>query len=201
MSATTTPSAAATPAVPATASTETPVQAAPLNRGRRSSNDNYMLDATIVAKPLTSVGDLFVGIRPKNPNVTFRGVTFKVSTRDGESSLRYEQARSQGFRNVTVNDVLGTVPPAFVRDNGQRIVCGDCILMMIDKNEYRSALKWKDEQALRGVRKFREATLEQGRGELERAMNEINASPKLTRKLKPFAPTGEELSRDFGDEG
>jgi hypothetical protein len=168
-------------------------------RGGRAAVGGDLLDDTIIAKPLTGTGDLFFGLKPKSPNVVFRGINFSVPTKDGVSALRYEQAKAQGFTNATVADVAGTVPTSLQRDNGQKIVHGDLILMKIDAATYRGALKWKDQQALRSVQRFNTETVEQGKHELARAMQEVAAPGKLSRKLSAFSPTSDELKKDFGE--
>lgn len=102
----------------------------------------FIPDEQIEARPLTMPD--FINIKPKNPNHSLRWVVFKVGK--DESSLRYEQALAQGFRNATVDDVQ-KVSPAYIRDGGKRLVNGDVILMLHSRQAYVGALKRKDEQA------------------------------------------------------
>lgn len=162
--------------------------------------DNYLLDKTIVAKPLTGQMDIFGTLKPKNPNVVLRGI-FNGRSGDSQMSLRYEQAKGQGYVNATIEDIAGTVPVSMQRDGGKVIVHGDLILMKIDRATYMGALKYKDQQALRSVQRQRDSSLEHGQFELARAMQEVAAPQKLSRKLSPFIPTESELKKDFGAQG
>jgi hypothetical protein len=163
----------------------------------RTARMNDLMDTNIVAKPL-SMGDGFFNLRPKSPDVVFRAIAHRVATNSGLSTMRYEQARGQGYVNVTVADVAGTVPPSCIRENGQQIVNGDLILMKIGRKDYRGALKWKDLQAIRSTQ--RATTIETGENELRRAAMETNMPPRLARKLSPFTPSPKELEKDFGGE-
>jgi hypothetical protein len=164
--------------------------------GRRPSLTNDLFDDTIVAKPL-SMGEGFFSSRPKNPEVVFRAVTYSVTTRDGPSFLRYEQARSQGYTNATVLDCQVPPPPSFIKDNGQRIVNGDLILMKISKADYRGALKYNQQQAIKATQ--RAGAVESGNREIVKAMQETNMPSRLARKLQPFSPDSRELKKDFGE--
>ena len=155
-----------------------------------------LLDDTIIAKPL-SMGEGFFGLKPKNPDVILRAIAFNVSTNDGPSYLRYEQAKSQGYANATVADVAGTVPTSFVHDSGQRICNGDLIMMKISRSLYRGALKWKDQQAIRATKRI--GAIDQGNAEIRKAMEETNMPPRLARKLQPFSPSPSEFAKDFGE--
>ena len=157
-----------------------------------SPNYNYLTDASIVAKPMASAHDIFFQLKPKNPNVIFRGIAAGVATKDGPSYRRYDEAKLQGYRNVTVNDVKGTVPDSMVRDGGQRIVSGDLVLMMYDRAAYLGALKDKDLKAIRATK--RAGAVEDINSQIVKAMQETNMPSRLGRKLQPFIPSEKDFS-------
>jgi hypothetical protein len=157
---------------------------------------NDLFDPNIVAKPLTSSTDPFFNLRPKNPEVMFRGITHTVITKDGPSFVRFEQAKAQGYQVATAADVVGAVPASLLREG--KIINGDLILMKISSAAYRGALKWKDQQAIRATQKV--GVADQAKNEIQRAAQETNMPQRLSRKLNPFAPSGSEITKDFGDE-
>lgn len=164
--------------------------------GSGTPRTNDLLDSTIIAKPL-GMGEGFFTLRPKNPNVVFRAIACNVNPGHCDNPyLRYEQAKIQGYVNAVPSDVQGDVSPGFVKDNGARIVNGDLILMKISKSQYRGALKWKDQQALRATKKA--GVEEDGNRQILRAMQETNIPSRLGRKLQPFTPGEGELRKDFG---
>lgn len=154
-----------------------------------------LLNPNIVARPLTSSTDPFFSLRPKNPNVVFRGINYCVQTKDGPSYMRFEQAKAQGYVAATPADVQGAVPASLLKEG--KIINGDLILMMIDKSTYRGALKWKDQQAIRATQATGQR--EQGDAEIKRAAAETNMPGKLSRKLSTYAPSQSELKKDFGE--
>jgi len=170
-------------------------QAVSVGRGRLNRGD--LFDETIVAKPL-SMGEGFFNLKPKSPEVLLRAINMKVITADGPSSLRYDQAHSQGYVNATPADIKGTVSEMFVKDGGTKIVNGDLILMKISRADYRAALKYKDQTAIQATQ--RAGTVDSGNQQIMRAAEERNIPSRLARKLQPFNPTSKELRDDFNDE-
>ncbi len=157
---------------------------------------NYLLDDSIVAKPL-AVGDGFFNLKPKSSEIIFRAIAFNINpTHCDNPYLRYEQAKIQGYVNATKDDVAGEVAPAFLKDNGARITNGDLILMKISRALYSGALKWKDQQAMRATKKV--GVIDDANQQIARAMQETNIPTRLGRKLQPFTPSEGEIRKDFG---
>ena len=95
----------------------------------------------IVARPLTLPD--FVDVPLKNPNLSARWMF--------TDRRRYAQAKAQGWRNATSNDVdqvkaKGRLSP-YVEEGGTKYINGDLILMVIDRKIYLGALRYKHQVA------------------------------------------------------
>jgi len=95
----------------------------------------------IVARPLTLPD--FVDVPLKNPGLSARWMF--------TDRRRYAQAKSQGWRNATQQDVdqvkaKGRLSP-YVEEGGTKYINGDLILMVIDRKIYLGALRYKHQVA------------------------------------------------------
>lgn len=147
----------------------------------------FLGDETIVAKPLSSAD--FTNLRVKNPNISLRWVN-----RLAMDGIWYEQMKSMGFVNATVNDV--EAPTFLLKDSA--IIKGDLILMKIAKKDYLGALKYNVERATdRLTRRLKE---EKGKQSLREALAEVGAPPELTKKISAFLPGEKEVEAVVGGE-
>src|SRR6266496_2363293 len=107
-----------------------------------------LADNKIIAKPLVSPD--FLNLRPKNPNIKLRWVNCAVpnTEKGGVSTLRFEQAKAQGYLVAHADDVINP-PDCYLHEGRSKLINGDLILMKIDAAAYLGALKWKDQQARR----------------------------------------------------
>lgn len=102
------------------------------------------LGEDIFAKPLT-MPEFATNIQPflVNQNLTARWIF--------TDRRRYSQAKAQGFRNCTRQDLkptFGTLSP-FEEEGGTKFINGDLILMLIDRKRYLGALRFKHDVAFR----------------------------------------------------
>lgn len=98
----------------------------------------------IVAKPL-SMPEFAANVQPYlvNQNLAARWIF--------TDRRRYSQARAQGFRNCTKQDLkpsFALLSP-FEEEGGTKFINGDLILMLIDRKRYLGALKYKHDFAYR----------------------------------------------------
>ena len=200
-----TPTTTLAPTVPAKPATVPPNVAVTAAReassvGIRHTESNDLMDPNIVAKPLSNPGDGFGSLRPKNPDVVFRGILRELQNNLGVSPyMRFEQAKAQGFVVATKEDVDPStpIPPSCITADG-KIINGDLILMKISAAAYRGALKYKDQQAINSVK--RSQSVEGARKEINRVAQETNMPSKLSRKLDPFNPSLADLPKGFDED-
>lgn len=87
--------------------------------------DNFMSDS-IVARSL--ILPSYLDVLSKDPSVAFRWVNFK-----GGEGRQLFYARSFGFVNATPEDIASELDKSMVKDQDGGLVCGDLVLMKVNK--------------------------------------------------------------------
>lgn len=87
--------------------------------------DNF-LHESIVAKPLQIPS--YLDVFPKDPTVAFRWVNFK-----GGEGRQFFFAKSFGFVNASLEDCANEIDPVMVKNQDGGLICGDLLLMKINK--------------------------------------------------------------------
>lgn len=142
----------------------------------------------LVAKPLGGP-DFATDVKPfmKNPDLYPRWIF--------TDRRRYAQAKSQGYRNATSNDLkpgFARLNP-FLAEGGTKIINGDLILMVIDRRIYLGALKYKHQvaAALSDAAVQRKISAQKGQAAMGPVVNAVNQQRAAQGKrpvLETFAP-------------
>lgn len=100
------------------------------------SEDEILLDETIIAKPIF-INEAYK-IKPKDKHYAFLWGHFG---RDG-NSLRYSQLKAMGFQNASEDDLLPKEQGGHQATvDGGKLLIGDVILMKMQRNKYLAHLK------------------------------------------------------------
>lgn len=138
---------------------------------------------TIIAAPLNAPD--FTNLNPVNPGVSFRWVMHTLFKQDGsQNSIRYEEAKSQGFEIARKEDIKNP-PMAYAVDGGIKFINGDLILMKIPRRTYEGALLWKDQQA---AKQMLAASGRNAAGEVQKQVGRSAGG-----KIQTYVPTQTEL--------
>lgn len=140
----------------------------------------HVADADIIARPLTDPD--FTKMTPKNPQHSLRWVN-RVHGNSGRGG-RFDEAKASGFRPALLADVKEEVPSTMRKDGS--IICGDLILMLMDRVSYVGALKYNEQQA---KNRLRTATMGIGTKELSKALNEVTGSAEDKAKVQLYKPS------------
>lgn len=142
-----------------------------------SEQAQILSDDQIVAKPL--IDPDFTNLKPKNPNYCFRWVNHIAG-----GGSRFEKMKASGFRVASYSDVKGEIPSHFKKDNA--IINGDLILTIIDRASYVGALKHNQQKAHKRLHKG--FAMQQGREQLNQALNEVPGTAANKAKVKLYEP-------------
>jgi hypothetical protein len=140
-------------------------------------------DDMIEARPLVAEG--WENIKYKNPNLAGRWIYCS----GGKGNTRFDEAQATGYR--VAKDTDCEVPGVPYRDGAFRK--GDVILMVMDRNRYIGALKYKEQQSL--LLSGRRDRTNQIRPAIRDPRTGESVLPTRRGKLEFFEPGKAELDR------